>query len=389
MKILFVINNFYNPGNGVAASAQRTVKALKSAGQDVKVISGPNKINPEIQPDFPLKEFIFPIFQPIIVKNGFSYADADPKKLEEAIAWADVVHIHEMFMLQFKAVRIAKKLGKPVVATFHIFPENILYNLGMGRWKLANRLLLKSWRDTGYNYCKFVQCPSERVQDRLRRYHFAPELRFISNGLVPDECIRPESPPEDYLDPSRPLRIIYIGRLSLEKDQLTLLEAMRHSKYSRRIQLLFAGNGPKAKLYKKIAKKLYDEGVLAYEPDFSFYDRDGLRQLAATADIAVHCAKVEVEGLSIMEAIQQGTLPIISEGPYVGTSQFAISRRCLFPAGNPEALAHRIDYWLSHPKERWEMGLKHAENMKKYDISESAKAIIQMYKDSLEGNDNE
>lgn len=42
MKILFVINNFYIEGNGLAASARRTVKALRDAGHEVRILSGPN-----------------------------------------------------------------------------------------------------------------------------------------------------------------------------------------------------------------------------------------------------------------------------------------------------------------------------------------------------------
>ena len=42
MKILFVVNNYFATGNGLSASARRTVQALKDAGQDVRVLSGPN-----------------------------------------------------------------------------------------------------------------------------------------------------------------------------------------------------------------------------------------------------------------------------------------------------------------------------------------------------------
>ena len=37
MKILFVINNFYIPGNGISASARRTVAALKAIGEDASM----------------------------------------------------------------------------------------------------------------------------------------------------------------------------------------------------------------------------------------------------------------------------------------------------------------------------------------------------------------
>ena len=37
MKILFVVNNYYASGNGLSASARRTVKYLREAGEDVPV----------------------------------------------------------------------------------------------------------------------------------------------------------------------------------------------------------------------------------------------------------------------------------------------------------------------------------------------------------------
>ena len=383
MKILFVINNYFIPGNGISASARRTLKTLREAGEDVRLLSG-CKPTDEPQPEFPLKEFHFPFFQPLIESEGFCYASGDPKIIEEAVRWADVVHLHENFVLQWKAIRIAQRLGKPITATFHMFPENILNSLGMGKWKWANRTLLKLWRNHIYNACTLVQCPTEIVEDRLRRYHFKSGLVVISNGLIPDKCIRPAEPPQDYLDPQRPLDIVCIGRFAKEKDQPTLIEAIRYSQYASRIRLHFAGIGPEYKHLKRLCNKLMQEKILQYEPIFSFENRDGLRHLAASADLCVHCAKLEVEGLSIMEAMQQGAVPIIAEGPYIGTSQFALDRHCRFPAQNPEALAHRIDYWLSRPQERWEMGKRYAQSMLQYDIRHSAEQLIQMFRKAID-----
>ena len=215
MKILFVINNYYIPGNGISASARRTVAALRAIGEDVRILAGPNPDPNGPQPDFPLKEFKFPIFQPIIESSGFSYADGDVKVIEEAVRWADVVHLEETFVLQWKAIKAAKKYGKPLTATFHMFPENLIYSLGIGplrNWKWLNRTLLKAWRKHIYNECAFVQCPTETVLDRLRRYHFKAKLVVISNGIIPDECRRPQTPPENYPYPDRPFEILYIGR---------------------------------------------------------------------------------------------------------------------------------------------------------------------------------
>ena len=385
MKILLVINNFHMTGNGMAASARRTAKYLQEAGHEVRVLAGPNPKADGPQPEFPLKEYRFPGFQGIIEDLGYHYASSDPKMIKKAVEWADVVHLEEPFVLEWKTIKIAKQLGKPLTSTYHIHPENITCHMGpLFHWKGLNRTLLRTAKKFIYDHCAAVQCPTENVQDRLRRYHVKAQLHLISNGVIADECIRPLEMPDDYEDSSRPLKVIYIGRLSAEKDQYTLLEAMRYSKFAKRIQLHFAGQGDAEKSIKKKARKLYEEGILQYEPLFTFEDRDGLRKMAAEADLAIHCATIEVEGLSIMEALQQGAVPVIATGPYSGTAQFALDRRSRFPMKNPEALANRIDYWLANPEERWEMGHVYAKEIQKYDIRRSVAALLDMFQKAID-----
>lgn len=383
MKILFVLNNFYAKGNGLSTSARRTVEALKEAGEDVRIISGPNEDPNGPKPDYELEWYHFPLIQPIIDAHGYHFASTDIKVVEEAVRWADVVHLEEPFVLEARAYKIAKRLGKPVTGTYHMHPENVFSSLALGWCKSANYLLLNAWRDLVYNKCSHLQCPTQNVADRLERHHFTSKLHVFSNGIVPDASIRPDFPPEDYLDPDRPLKVVYIGRLSVEKDQPTLIRAIRKSGFASRIQLQFAGRGPKARRYKRLAMKLYEDGVVKYKPQFMYCTRDELRTLAAEADLCIHCATTEVEGLSIMEAIQQAAVPIIAKGRHTGTSQFALDDRCIFQEKNAEELARKIDWWLAHPKERWEEGKRYAKSMEKYDIANSARALIEMFKASL------
>lgn len=385
MKILFVVNSYYAVGNGMAASARRTAHYLEEAGHEVRVLSGPNLQAEEPQPEFPLKRFIFPFFQPMIDQLGFQYASSDKKMIRKAVEWADVVHLEEPFVLEYKTIQIAKELGKPLTSTYHLHPENITCHMGpLFHWKGLNRTLLRIARNLFYNDCTAVQCPTQNVMDRLRRYHCKCKLELISNGVIPDACIRPTEMPDNYCDPERPLNVVYIGRLSAEKDQFTLINAMRYSQFAQRIRLHFAGQGDAEKKIKRMAAKLVRDGVVKYEPVFTFEDRDGLRTLAANADLVIHCATIEVEGLSIMEALQQAAVPIIAEGHTTGTAQFALDRRSRFPEKNPEALAQRIDYWLSRPAERWEMGFRYAQSMEAYDISRSVDQIIQMYQNAID-----
>ncbi len=125
MKILFVINNFYVTGNGLAASARRTVEYLKQTGHEVRILSGPNLKAPQPQPDYQLETFVFPIINPIIKAQGYCFSASNPALMKEAAEWADVIHLEEPFVIEDRMIHIAREMGKPVTATYHLHPENI------------------------------------------------------------------------------------------------------------------------------------------------------------------------------------------------------------------------------------------------------------------------
>lgn len=203
-------------------------------------------------------------------------------------------------------------------------------------------------------------------------------MRVITNGMDVSEQIVPAEAPQE-----SPFVVLCIGRLAYEKSQDTLLKAMRYSKYADRIQLHFAGKGPHQKKYERLAAKLIKEGVLHYQPHFGFYNAEQLKALSRSAYLYVHCAWVEVEGLSCAEAIMEGVVPVIAEGKLTATSQFALDERSLFPERDARALAGRIDWWIEHPEERKAMGPRYAESVRKYNAGEATDQMIQMYKDSI------
>ena len=380
MKILFVVNNYYASGNGLSASARRTVQYLREAGQEVRVLSGRNHEAETPQPDYVLGDFHVPVFDGLVQSNGYKFARTDILTIRKAVKWADVVHLEEPFIIQMVTARIAKLHGVPCTATYHLHPENLFCAINLGEWKFLNENMLRAWRDLVFDHCSDIQCPTENVMERLQKFGFKARLHLISNGIIPDTNIRPAAKAQD---PSKPFLVVCIGRLSVEKDQPTLLEAMKYSKYADRIQLYFAGRGPEADAIEEKAHKLYEDGIVKYDPIFRFHDREGLRELAAKADLYIHCATVEVEGLSALEALQQGVVPVIAKGELTATSQFALDEHSLFPARDPKELAACIDYWLDNPTERQEMGERYAESTEDYDIHKSIAALIDMFRTAI------
>lgn len=379
MKVLLVCNNAHMKGNGVCSAVLALRSRLLAEGVDVRILACENPDADGQQPDFPLRHYRFPIFEPIVEKNGYRYPRIDKDVIVKAVHWADVVHLMEGFPLEIVTVKIAQKAGKPCVGTYHIFTHNITFNLGIKFNTLINTFVNKWWSSAVYNHCKYVQCPTQTVKTHLEENGYTAPMKVISNGIESAEIVLT---PDDFS--KKPYNILCIGRLSNEKDPLTLIRAMKYSKYSADIQLRFAGNGPKAQDIKQMARKYMKDGIIKYEPIFGFYTLSELQRLAAESYLYIHCARVEVEGLSCIEAIQQGVVPIIASSRLSATSQFALNERSIFPATDAKALAERIDWWIEHPEDRRKMGKLYAESAKKYNAKESTQQIIKMYEEALQ-----
>jgi len=383
MKVLILCNNAFVKGNGLCTAVQSLMTRLRKEGVDARLMAAVNADADGSQPDFPLEHFKFPLFEPIIYANGFRYAKTDRKRIRAAIEWADVVHVQEAFPLEITAINIARKLGRSVVGTFHLFPENVTANLNIGHWTFVSNLILSAWRDWVFNKCSHIHCPTEFVLNHLKTRGFKPELRTISNGIEIHPTPKAISEDIDRFKVT-PYKILSIGRLSSEKDQFTLLKAMSYSRHAGEIELHFAGNGPFLKKYQKIADKLVRDGILSIPPKFGFYGKDELAKLAAEAYLYIHTAWVEVEGLSCLEALREGIVPVIAQGALSATSQFALDEHSTFPVFNAKALAEKIDWWIEHPEERAKMGPLYAESTRKYDQEASTKELIRMYEDAIE-----
>lgn len=407
LKLLFVINNLYTRGNGLSASARRTITLLRERGHDVRVLSSGTTEQAQAcnftAPEFPLPARHFPLADAIISAQGYAFAKPKRKVIKQAVAWADVVHLEEPFGLQARTAHAAKRAGKPVLATYHIHPENITATIHLdGLWPL-NALLLASWRRRIYALAQVVQCPSDSVHQRLQRWGLGDKLVTISNGVglapsKPAACTKTEYCAPDgrqteakqtsggaQPEGEQIYRLVVVGRFSREKDQATILKAMRHSRYASQIQLVFAGRGPTEKSLRRAANRLVRDGVLKHAPSFDFFDAAGLDAQAEQADLYIHAAFIEVEGLSCLEVLRHGVVPVIAHSPLTATSQFAIDTHSRFKARDPKALARAIDYWLSDNDRRQTEAQKYLNIGAHYDINDCVSRLELVYRKLASG----
>lgn len=368
MRILIVCGEYFNSSNGLSISTQRFVKEFVRMGEKVRVLSSDHGgIS-----DYSVPIMRIPLIDGIMNKQNYHFAKPDAAVVDEALSWADIVHIEDPFPLSVQVAKAAHKKGLPITGTYHLYPENMTASVPIFDFKLSNRNIMNVFRWGVYQYCHAIQCPTEKVRERLDRCGYKSKLYVISNGIPPEYIADAPSTEKNCM-----FTIISVGRYSNEKDQKTLIDAVGACKYVSDIQLILAGRGPLEEKYKKLGE------TLPNPPIMRFYDQDELREEIRRADLYVHCANVEIEGMGCMEAFAQGTVPIIAESKLSSTSEYALDKMNRYQAGNPEDLVSKIEYWYEHRDRLYMVGCEYIELAKSLSIEKSAQKVIRMMEEAI------
>lgn len=371
MKILIVIDQFDDANNGTTISAKRFAEGLINLGNEVYIVStGEPKENKYVVKKMPLPIIV----SKIVSSQGMTFAIPNKDVLTEAISKVDVVHFYMPFVLSHQALKIAEELKIPHTAAFHVQPENITYTIALGKNTKVNDKIYEFFRDKFFNRFTHIHCPSNFIANELIKHGYTAKMHVISNGVGPDFKYRKNDKKEEY---KSKFVITMIGRLSNEKRQDLIFEAIAKSKYNDKIQLILAGKGPKLNKYIQLGEKL------ANEPVIDFFDKEQLLNLLGMTDLYIHSADAEIEAISCIEAFACGIVPIIANSEKSATPQFALDDRSLFEAGNSGDLAKKIDYWIEHEDERKEMEYKYSEHAENYRIEKSMKKIEEMFEEAI------
>ncbi len=343
MIITIVCDVLGSENNGTTIAAMNLINAMKERGHEVRVVCADE--DKKGLPGF----YVVPTLNlgPIngyVTKNGVSLAKADGRVLEEAMRGADVVHAMLPYSLGAAAAKAARRLGIPLTGGCHGLAENFTAHIFLTRCALVNRLIYKIYYHRLYKHCVCVHYPSQMMCDVFEGATRPMPHRVVSNGV--GEAFRPE-PADKPWEFRHQYVILFTGRYSKEKSHRVLIDGVSRSRHRNSIRLIFAGAGP---LEEKL--KAYAAKRLPVPPVFGFFSRGELRHIVNYADLYVHPARYEAEGIACLEAIACGKVILSSDSPKSATSGFALSERNRFRRGSAKSLAEKIDYWIEHPEER-------------------------------------
>jgi 1,2-diacylglycerol 3-alpha-glucosyltransferase len=259
-----------------------------------------------------------PGFIPLGVKESvenmeFLFGRGKKGMYREAFEGADLVQVQFPFVMARNAVKVAKKMGVPVIGAFHVQPQNIIAAMGKES-ALLEKILFALFNFFLFNQVDAIHCPSVFAAEMLRNHGSKAHLRVISNGIprnyFPHEFPRPGWFGDRFV-------LMNIGRHALEKRQELLIEGVLRSRHKDNIQLVLCGRGEDTEKLRKRGE------ALPVKPFIDYVSQEDKLTYLNTADLYVQPSVVELESLSCLEAIGCGLPCLVGDSPYSAAPQYA------------------------------------------------------------------
>jgi glycosyltransferase involved in cell wall biosynthesis len=366
LRIAFVADTLHSNTGGGVASGGFVVERLRRDHDVVTVATDGDDVLPGFQ--LPIRA---------MREAHFVMARPDRAVLARAFANVDVVHLQLPFWLSFAALDEARKLGLPVVAGFHVQPENALFNVGIhSDW--LNKAIYRQLVQRMYSKVDAVICPTPFAEAKLLSYGLKTSTYVVSNGVPPDVAAAMADAParasRATRRPDEPFTILAVGRLAAEKRQDVIIEAVRRSKHAGNIRLILSGGGPREAELKEHAAQLPNGAEIGFLP------RATLLEHFQSADLFIHAGEVELEGMSVLESMSAGLPAIIADAPESAASAFALNDDFKFPAGDVDALRARIDALIEDPARLEAARAPYRARAQQFDFNASVGKMVDIYR---------
>lgn len=370
---MFVIDNYQNKTNGTSITAQRFKEMLEKAGHEVRVVT-----NDYAGKNFyELKTKNIPLVSYVAKKQGVTFAKPNKNVLKEAFKGADIIHFFTPWKTTRVGLKLAKKMNIPTTLAFHVPPESIIYGAKLRIIGKPLEFFLYRRFKRVYKKVRNVHCPSKNITEKLKQHRYSNQFYIISNG------IGDEFKYLNKVEKTNKFKILSIGRFAPEKNQKTIIKAISLSKYKDDIKLTLAGIGPDKEKLKNYANKLN------VDVKFDFYNKEALIDVIHKNDLYVHSSLVEIEGLSCLEAISCGRVPVIANTSKSAASQFALDERSLYKGKDANDLKNKIEYWIKNENERKKMELKYSKLTEQYKLSCSVSRFIDFLREAIFDHKND
>lgn len=246
----------------------------------------------------------------------------------------DVVHLQSFIDIGRGLSLEAAEEGIPIVATNHVMAENVVAFSGLPqRWH--PRLSEFGWKlaAAAYTRADIVTSPTPIAARYLEVKTGLARVEPVSCGIDLSRFIPKTSKP-------RGSRILYVGRLSPEKNLETLVRAFALVSPDLGARLEIVGTGTQRESLETLAAQL---SVLDRVTFHGHVSTSELTRLHHEATVFVMPSPAELQSLATLEALASGTPAVVAEAMALTHLVSDGVEGYLAPAHRPEDFAHAIE----------------------------------------------
>ncbi len=306
MRVALFTNNYLPFCGGVTTSVETLRRGLEAGGHEAWVFA---PRFPAAAPDGP-RIVRYPSL-PAATYPQFALAVPVSRRVGRLVAATtfDVFHAHHPFLLGPAARRHARRLGRPLVFTYHTRYEKYAHYVPLWRALVEAAAVRLSTRFAASTDA--VVAPSAVIRDELRARGVRSPIAVVPTGVdlarfSPGDARaarRGLDLPAD--DPV----VLYVGRLDREKSVGRILVAFeRIAATVPRARLVLVGQGTEAERLRREARALPVGDRIAF---LGARPHDTLPACYRAADLFLFASETETQGLVLAEAAACG-LPAVA-----------------------------------------------------------------------------
>lgn len=305
VRVALFSGNYACTEDGANKTLNRLVGHLQSqAGMDVRIYSPTSPV-----PAFPyVGELIsVPSFQ-IPTRPDYRIATGLPTRLQDDVRAfrPDIIHLSAPDLLGSSALRLARRIGVPVVATLHTLFDTYLdyYHLGWFKPLLQSRLR------AFYSACDYVLVPNPSIAERMRIEAPSARVEVWARG-VDAALFNPGRRNEAWrlsqgFAPDRPV-VVFLGRVVMEKGLAVFADTIQSLERAHGpVSVLVIGDGPALPWFRERLPDAVFTGFLSGE---------ALATALAGGDIFFNPSSTETFGNVNLEAMASGLAMVCADAP--------------------------------------------------------------------------
>lgn len=292
----------------------------------------------------------------------------------------DVIHSHHPFVLGKVGLRVARRLGVPLVYTFHTQYEQYSHY-----FPLPQTLVKWAGRKAVRDYAQSVDLlttPAESIAGLLQSYGVTKKVHILPNPLdlaryeqIDHEIIR------NRYGIGRRKLLLFVGRIGREKNLDFLLRSfsLLAEEFGDDIRLMLVGSGAAEEMLKKLAAELgladrvIFTGAVNYEEIPLYY---------GAADLFVMTSTSEVKPLVFIESMAAG-LPVVAVEASGSKDTFTSGYNGILTPEEVGAFASAVRELLRNDRRRLGIAQAAKESAARYSIKNLTQELLTLYKEAI------